>query len=206
MNNQTHQTQHLLVIRHALLKLMAETPYKDIRVHHIAEQAKVSRNTFYRCYTNKDHIVSEIYDDLMSKMMDDIDKELELYLSDNETKRDVVFNIILAIFTQSFQYLDSSKLLLNSGIDELVYKRFQVFFARLIGKLIRRQNLHIVDNQLMHFFLSHMTGSAFHFIKEWLTSDSPPSPEKMAQLYTEIFRPSLGLIRQLSKESESFIN
>lgn len=48
----------------ALLKVMAQYCYQEITVTQIAQEAHLSRKTFYRLFTSKDEVLSLIFDDL----------------------------------------------------------------------------------------------------------------------------------------------
>lgn len=194
---------HAKEIQSALISLMLNMSYKAIRVHHIVEEAGISRNTFYRCFKNKDQVISAIYDEAMGEFLSKVDEEIDEANLDPDSPKDIVFEIISQIFSGIHEHRDSAKLIFSAGIDQIIYSRFSLFFNRLCGKLIRRRNLHVNEDRMIEFLLSHLTGSAFHFIQEWVLDDDPPPPEKMAQLYTRILTPNLELIAELAEAQPS---
>lgn len=197
MNDQAEDFLHSAKLQKALLSLLQERDYKSIRVHHIAERAGVSRNTFYRCYKNKNQVVLAIYDQAMTSFLEYLEQEIDA--PDESEREDIIYTIVLLIFTGVYERLETSRLLFSAGIDDLIYSRFSLFFRRLVGLIIRRQHLHIKGDRLIQFLLSHLTGSAFHFMKEWILDENPPEPEEMARLYARILRPSIELISDLSE-------
>ena len=48
----------------ALLKVMAQYRYQEITITQIAQEAHLSRKTFYRLFTSKDEVLSLIFDNL----------------------------------------------------------------------------------------------------------------------------------------------
>lgn len=187
-------------LRSALVRLLSEQPYKDIRTQQIASEAGVSRNTFYRCYKNKDQVIYGIYDEVIGRCLDDIELELNEAGPAPVDPSKVVYSIVSKMFTEIEEQKDTARLLFGAQVDEIIFNRFSLFWRRLFGKLIRRQNRHVEDERLVEFLLSHLTGSAFHFFKEWILDEDPPSTERIADLYARILTPSLLMIRELSTE------
>lgn len=187
-------------LRSALIRLLADMSYKDIRANQIASEAGVSRNTFYRCYNNKDQVISAIYDEVVGRCLDEIEVELNEVEQPPADPVRVVYNIVLKIFIGMEESRETARLLFASQVDDIIYSRFSLFWRRLFGKLIRRQNRHVDDERLVEFLVSHLTGSAFHFFKEWILAEDPPPTERIAELYSRILTPSLQMIVELSSE------
>lgn len=59
-------------IRQALLALIAEKPYEQIRVVDIERLAPVNKNTFYKYYESKDDVLSDIEQALLGEMQESL--------------------------------------------------------------------------------------------------------------------------------------
>jgi len=196
------EMSHSEYIQRALINLMGRMTYKSIRIHHVVKAAGISRNTFYRSYNNKDQVIYDIFDIAMSGFLEDlIDEEQDEDIAE-EVISEVIYENVLQIFTGLDENRALANLLFSADIDELIYNRFSLFFNRLCGRLIRSGNSPVKKHKLIDFLLSHLTGSAFHFIKSWMLDPSPPPTEKMAQLYSRILLPNLELITELADSDE----
>ncbi|MCY9666249.1 TetR/AcrR family transcriptional regulator [Paenibacillus alginolyticus] len=56
-------------LRHALLTLMADKPFKAISITEIVELANYNRGTFYSNYESKDALLDDIISDLIEKLL-----------------------------------------------------------------------------------------------------------------------------------------
>jgi len=56
----------------ALLTVMKQYDYKEITVTQIAQEAQLSRNTFYRLFSDKDDILSLFFDGLFQEFLEQI--------------------------------------------------------------------------------------------------------------------------------------
>lgn len=57
-----------MVIKDALLSLLAEKEYADITITDLCREAEINRGTFYLHYANLHEVLDELFDDVLGKM------------------------------------------------------------------------------------------------------------------------------------------
>ncbi len=57
-----------MVIKEALLNLLAEKEYADITIADLCREAEINRGTFYLHYSNLREVLEELFDDALGKM------------------------------------------------------------------------------------------------------------------------------------------
>ena len=180
----------------SVVKLMGEMPYDKIRVHHIAADAKISRNTFYRCFSNKEHVLLDIFDRQLNLQQNRIEQShAKLKLKSNEE----LWRLGL---TNVFNYPEFWTNLFDSGQDNLIFERIRSFFYRMIGSGLRRSKLEVNDNNAMEYLIDCMAASLVVLIKRWINSGLKQTPEEMADMCVRLLDPiNSGVLRYSKKDS-----
>ena len=57
-----------MVIKDALLNLLAEKEYADVTIADLCREAEINRGTFYLHYSNLHEVLEELFDDALGKM------------------------------------------------------------------------------------------------------------------------------------------
>lgn len=91
MNSRKKLTQALFIV-------MKQYPYKEITITQIAQEAELSRKTFYRLYTSKDDILNEYVETLLQSFATELGQRsihhywdvVQLYFDFWEQREDVI--------------------------------------------------------------------------------------------------------------------
>lgn len=101
----------------ALLTLMNQYDYKEITVTQIAQEAQLSRKTFYRLFSDKDEILALFFEGLFQECFSQIKAQgakhywnvVQLFFDFWEERKDLLSllqknNLLQRVFEQSYQY------------------------------------------------------------------------------------------------------
>lgn len=101
----------------ALLEIMKQYDYKEITVTQITQEARLSRKTFYRLFTDKDDILNLLFDGLFQECFTQIKAQqvqhywdvVQVFFDFWETRKDLLTllqknNLLLRVFERSYQY------------------------------------------------------------------------------------------------------
>lgn len=100
----------------ALFTVMKQYTYKEITITQIAQEAGLSRKTFYRLYTSKEDILNEYIETVFGVLSDELQKQgihhywevVQLYFDFWEKQKDLLFlfqknNLLHRLFEYSYQ-------------------------------------------------------------------------------------------------------
>ena len=151
-----------MVIKDALLSLLADKEYADVTIADLCREAEINRGTFYLHYSNLHEVLEELFDDALGKMnhvlvqvgcvsVDEQQRRLPLcrFLRENRQYQPLFFSDSLRSYV--IERLNDScwedfvnRLGEQSGLSEEVLKA--VFCFQLNGCLaISKQNVDIPD-------------------------------------------------------------
>lgn len=101
----------------ALLVLLSQYDYKEITVTQITQEAKLSRKTFYRLFSDKDEILAAFFEGLFQECFAQIREQkarhywdvVQLFFDFWGERKDLLFllqksNLLQHVFEQSYQY------------------------------------------------------------------------------------------------------
>lgn len=101
----------------ALLEIMKQYDYKEITVTQITQEARLSRKTFYRLFSDKDDILKLLFEGLFQECFTQIRAQqvqhywdvVQVFFDFWETRKDLLTllqknNLLLRVFEQSYQY------------------------------------------------------------------------------------------------------
>lgn len=101
----------------ALLALMSQYDYKEITVTQIAQEAQLSRKTFYRLFSDKDEILALFFQGMFQEYATQIRARkvrhywdvVQLFFDFWEERKDILFllqknHLLQRVFDQSYQY------------------------------------------------------------------------------------------------------
>ena len=156
----------------ALLKIMEVYDYQDITVTQIAQEADLSRNTFYRLFGEKDAILKALFDQLFEEFYDRLQQEkpesfwhvMELYFDFWEQRR------ALLLLLQKHH-------LLQRVLEQSYQKSAQVFAFVHARDEVNRSPLPLP------YLLAFSVGGMHHMLMRWAESGMDiPSRDLIAQL------------------------
>lgn len=109
------QSKQMMV--RALLNIMEQYDYKEITVTQIAQEAQLSRKTFYRLFSDKDEILLLFFDGLFQECFEQIKAKkvqhywdiVQIFFDFWEDRKDLLCllqknNLLPKVFERSYQY------------------------------------------------------------------------------------------------------
>lgn len=161
MNNQDKNTYVKQQITTALLELLKDKELSEIKIGEITTKANVSRNSFYRNYTDKEDIIKKYVYHLLSVW----DKEWKKMNSDSNAK----------LFGQLFMYLkqhDKTIILIQKrGLFHL----FKESYLSIWGPTETMDNM-------AAYTVVFIANGVLGWIEEWLKRGMCESAETMSSL------------------------
>lgn len=183
------QTQNPIAIQSkewlvtSLLTLMEQKPYAEITIQEIADQALLSRRTFYRNVSSKEDLLRLHFDKICTEYIDMLKQTNDLSLPS-----------ITEIFFSFWLKHDSFLILLKKNhIFGLLLDYFNQFIPTVYQSL--KGNLHEYDTpQDLQYALSFSVGGFFNMLFIWLEEDCKRSPAKLSEVIQTAFRVSQGML------------
>ncbi|MFD1456705.1 TetR/AcrR family transcriptional regulator [Levilactobacillus lanxiensis] len=157
----------------ALFDLLVEQPYETITVKQIAEQAQLSRRTFYRAFRDKD--------DLLDAYNHEVGQRYLNALQQIAPQKMVFKDVLTYFFEFWWQERKQLRLLMEQGL-----------FGRMLAKITPMANeiyrvfpapWHIAGSPTeTAYIMSFAVGGFWNVLSQWLVKDQPESPAEMATL------------------------
>ena len=165
-------------IRNSFLQLMAEKPYKKIGIGDITDKASIARQTFYTYFRSKDELLMSFMDEGFEHYFENVQP---LIIDINQGEK--VIEMLYQRFADNYEIM---RMILDAGVDDLIYRRFRQYVNRTMGNVLRRMEIQVNDPKIVEFIVDYAVGSHFHMIKHWLMEEMPYSPKEMARLYSSL--------------------
>lgn len=169
----------------ALLSLLEQQSFSDVRMAQIAAAAGTSRPTLYRHYSSKEQLFRSIVDGLFEQFYD----QAEPYLEHFEDSLALAVNYLAS--SVAFQQKELIQTLLKSGADEIFISQMRKYFARLIGTLLRQGPTKKISQSDVDLVTALLAGACFYGLKEWMNSGMQQTPKQMAKVLTHLFNGQL---------------
>jgi hypothetical protein len=153
-----------MVIKEALLDLLAKKDYSDITITDICRTSEINRGTFYLHYTNSWEVLDALFDDAMNQMRSvwvqigcasaceaKKTSSLCMFLRENKKYQPLFFSDSLHSYVidrlAAFAWEDYCRQFSDqNGLSEDIMK--SIFYFQLNGCLaVSKQNIEIPDNQ-----------------------------------------------------------
>ena len=155
-------------LRNALIALLHEKDYQDIRVHELAERGDCGLATFYRQYENKEDLLKEV----ILKIPD--------FADENRYREAHSINFLLQsenanLLLPFLQFLHAERVfirrLMHSPLQPLVYEMFYKIGTGRISSNTPEWTKKEIDV---------MTGCVVGNLYQWILLDLPYTPEDLA--------------------------
>ncbi|KXL53764.1 hypothetical protein CLNEO_09900 [Anaerotignum neopropionicum] len=153
-------------IQTALILLLKEKKWDDITINNIVEKAGVSRMAYYRNYKSKDDILTDIFDNFMTKLT-------EISLPYMQTKQ--WYDYWKVLFDFFAEHVESIRLLFDCNYKVFILDYLNNFYISSI------KTLSLSDRYRIYGWV----GLFFNMFVEWIENDMPISSEKLAQVCFE---------------------
>lgn len=174
-DRRVRRTQHLLA--EALIALTLEKGYEAVTIRDITERADVGYATFFRHYRDKDELLQDVVDVVLTELTD--------MFSAKQTHLDpVMVGVLLFRYVQ--ERSEVIRVLLRSHVllDHVV---------EIAAENVLREHTPASESPVPPEIAAyHIITASMSLIRWWLAHDMPYSPEKMGIIYHELItRPNL---------------
>ena len=171
MNNHPHRTENPLLkecLFTALIMLMDQKDFKDIKISEIAQKAGVSRMTYYRTYESKEDILLQYFEDQSQEMVTELQNHPNIHAEEFFT----------LFFTHFKKHAHLIEYLFKADLLKEINSRFIDFVTDLYEK-----SSPYTENQTHKTYEIHfIAGGLFLMFLHWIERGTPETPEEMAQL------------------------
>lgn len=150
-------------IEAALILLMKESAFQSISITDIIRKAGVSRSAYYRNYTSKEDILTNIFRKAAETIVD--------ALSEQMTKQNM-FRCYHVLFTKVYD---------NKTVFEIIEKADMVYQFQ---SAVNEKYLSFISSESIeqHYRVLSWIGSVFNIIFGWMTRNFAETPERMAEI------------------------
>ncbi|MBL8156828.1 MAG: TetR/AcrR family transcriptional regulator [Anaerolineae bacterium] len=181
-----------MLLRQALIALVADMPYDAITITDITRRARVARKTFYAHFADKDALLIACIEPLLITLAESISNtDPETLLADNKPLSYPVFKHVQehAVFYRAMLNEHGSARFILYLLDFMTHNSYERHEAiRQIAPRIT------VEPMLIAHFLA---GALLNSIIWWLKQDCQPSADTMAYTFSQLAAPgtlaALGL-------------
>ncbi len=184
LDRRKRRTRRLL--HQALIELILEQGYENIKVQDITERADVSRATFYLHYGVKDELLFSCLEEMMDALVEKMrEADSQGGMLEGKTPSLLAFQHV-----QEHHHL--YKALLGGGGISTVMNRELEYLARQTAERI---NFFLPDGFEpaipIDMIAWHSAGSLFSMIIWWVQNDMPHPPEAMAETFHKMSFPAI---------------
>jgi len=171
------RTQHLLA--RALIALTLEKGYEAVTIRDITERADVGYATFFRHYHDKDELLKDVLDVVLTEIID-------LLGSTQPAADPTTIGVLLFRYVQ--QQSEVVRVLLMS--HALLQRSIEIATQNVVS-----EHTFLPDSVVpLEIAAHHIVASSISLIQWWLDHQMPYPPERMGVIYHElIIRPTSEL-------------
>ncbi|MBM7568405.1 TetR/AcrR family transcriptional regulator [Paenibacillus sacheonensis] len=165
-------------LKSALLELLGEKPFSQIRTKEIAGRARIHRVTFYDHYAAKEDLLEELIDDVLTEYADIIESTPSNLIAQWPPM------LLVKTIRQSIRHIGKHAefyriLLLTNGVPDLTNRLHDQMSRSLHVSLGRMSTKHAdIDYDL---FIDWIIGGAIAIYKHWLQSGMKQTEEDIAK-------------------------
>lgn len=160
-------------IEDALFALMQEKAFPQITVSQIAAHADVARRTFYRLYQNKEDVICQYLRRICMEY-----QQSHAVLNHYDIRR-----IAEEYFCFWYQYKELILLLIDSGLEGMLYDEMRHASLEVVGNRIASEDLK--DFQNLDCFADYSAGGFINLLRRWALDGMQGSPEQYAEKVSE---------------------
>lgn len=171
MNKHPHKTENPLLkecLFTALILLMDQKDFKDIKISEIAQKAGVSRMTYYRTYDSKEDILLQYFEDQSQEMI----KEMQKYPEINSEQ----------FFTLFFKHFQKHAHIMGYLFKADLLKEINARFIEFVSDLYEKSPHSVLNASHKTYEIHFVAGGLFLMLLHWIERGMPEAPEEMAQM------------------------
>lgn len=162
----------------ALLKLMEQKAFEEIKVLDICNEAMINRSTFYAHYNDKYELLAEFIDTLKNSLSLELDKNTSIKNS-KEYYLEMISLLLNHIATQKETYLSIMINNKNSITMDILYDVINKDIIKQIEKKNNIKDAKIPLNIISQFYL----GAVINVCMEWLKYNNKYSIEDIIEYF-----------------------
>lgn len=168
----------------ALFVLLQQENYNEITVKKIAEQAQLSRRTFYRSFKNKDELLNYYSDQLIQKYLNQL-KNLKI--------QKMNFEQVLTVFFE-FWWSEREKVraLIKQNLFILLLAKITPQASKLYQEFKAPWHIDGSLNEI-EYIMNFSVGGFWNVLNTWLAKPNPEQPQVMVDV----------LLKSLNKLSQN---
>lgn len=155
-------------ILNAMVTCLRTQPFNTVTTTHLANEAGISRSSFYTHYKDKYELIDSYQQDLFHK--------LETIFNRYNDKRQSTF---LEIFELLYDEKLLSALLTSNGTQEIqnfLINKVKLFVANDLAKRLGKENVSPLDKEYRSIYFSH---AIFGIVQAWIKTGKKESPQYM---------------------------
>lgn len=161
----------------ALFTVMKQYPYKEITITQIAQEAELSRKTFYRLYTSKDDILNEYLGTLLNEFGTEVgNHKIQHY-----------WDVVQLYFDFWEQREDMIMLFKEHGLLPVLMEATRNYADNVFIN-VRSVEIYTAFSPLMPYMLSYVVGGMHNMLVTWITSGKTVPSKVLIQKIKEGFQ------------------
>lgn len=164
----------------AFFQQLDKKPYEAITITGIAQQAQLSRRTFYRHFTTKEDLLQQYLEILFERYA-------ELLLQKKIARHEDTLQLF---FTFWQNYATELQLLQKQGLFEQVLRMANQWYPTIYRKLRVPWHCHCNEEEMM-YVSAFGAGGYFNILSLWIRRGCPETPAEMVNIVK-------GLLQALS--------
>lgn len=172
-------------IKKGFASVLENKPYTKIRMGEVAEASNISRQTIYRYFHSKEEILRSINDDLFDEFYERTEDMLGNFEGDYPQR---VCEIVYEVVAERAQ---PAMALMATDASDIIYNQVRRYMKRVLGKVVRSQNIEIKDPEYLELVVDHISGAGYHVLKRWALGGMKYSPAQMARITAQILNVEL---------------
>jgi len=172
------------LIKHSLLTLLSSKDYKHISIMDIVKEADINRTTFYSHYPDKQSLLSEIIEELLTGMTESIYSQSS---KSNHKADRIASPILIKLFTYIMENSIAFNALLSGRKTPGFISRMAEEIVKILNGLIESYYPNKTSISFNQDIASVMTGSAIQgVIVYWIHHQMPQCPLSISKQLTFI--------------------
>ena len=159
-------------IAQSFIELLNNIDYSKITINNICEYAKVSRQTFYNLYSNKEDILHFI---LREKYIYEFEK-LQNYKT---IELDEVLTIFTKIINNNRELL---KLFINNNLSGIIFDELTIGISLFLNTIIKTE-----QNNKQSYGIAFLSGALANILIYWIKDKNPLPSKELKSILEKIF-------------------
>lgn len=170
------------ILEDALVALLEEKPFEEIRVIDICSKANMHRSTFYTYFNDKYELLKSKLDEYEAKFLED----LQRYKIEDKLK-DFHIDIMIKILQYFYFNRKYLKIIFQNNKDNSITKILQKYLEAYVIEGVKDMKLAKPDKPYFFNVMGAFYSGAFiTVISEWILNDCTIKPQELAECISDI--------------------